>query len=579
MVAFAYPVPRVSAITLTSDELDLSWPGTASDHKIRFRPNDTIPPGGRIEIVPQDGQFFVEPFFDHAAVDLAVADTRDGIYIDRDIAATADALNDGVTATASSSSGTISIELNSSTGIDAGKYIEIQLGILADHNASSTSRIVNPSNTGAYKVGIRTYDAAGRMMEKSQAAVFIITPVKTSNYVEKTRSNGTPSGFLNYGTTQAILSLNTNYASICRWSNIASTTYYDMTSTFFFTGGFYHSSIITGIGTGVYNYYVRCRDAFGVADDTDYLISFTIAGFEGEGGDSEENNPGPGGGSGPGTGGGSGGGTGNTSGSASNSTGTNTGVAPGFPYPPEPGDPAVTFSGWAYPDSTVVLLKDGVEDQKVKADFTGLFGINVASLPQGVYTFSLSTEDKAGRKPAAQSFTFYIKEGTKTQLYNVFIPPTVDVTNPSFDAGNAVSVLGQSAANAEIELLFYPKLAKVPEASIKKYNAKSGPGGDWAFNIDTTGLSNGLYQLKARAKFSTSSISAYSKIVDLSAGGELPKQSTCAGADLNGDGKVNITDFSILLYWWGKSNECADQNADGTVNLTDFSIMLYNWTG
>jgi hypothetical protein len=48
---------------------------------------------------------------------------------------------------------------------------------------------------------------------------------------------------------------------------------------------------------------------------------------------------------------------------------------------------------------------------------------------------------------------------------------------------------------------------------------------------------------------------------------------------LNADKKVNLTDFSILLYNWGTKNPCADQNHDGNVNLIDFSIMMFNWTG
>ena len=57
---------------------------------------------------------------------------------------------------------------------------------------------------------------------------------------------------------------------------------------------------------------------------------------------------------------------------------------------------------------------------------------------------------------------------------------------------------------------------------------------------------------------------------------------TCKGADLNFDGKVNIIDFSILLYFWGQTkpaNIYADINFDGIVNIIDFSIMMYQWTG
>ena len=55
----------------------------------------------------------------------------------------------------------------------------------------------------------------------------------------------------------------------------------------------------------------------------------------------------------------------------------------------------------------------------------------------------------------------------------------------------------------------------------------------------------------------------------------------CKGADLNFDNKINITDFSILLYFWNQkksANPCADINFDGIVNIVDFSIMMYWWT-
>jgi hypothetical protein len=54
---------------------------------------------------------------------------------------------------------------------------------------------------------------------------------------------------------------------------------------------------------------------------------------------------------------------------------------------------------------------------------------------------------------------------------------------------------------------------------------------------------------------------------------------TPGSADLNADGKLNLTDFSILLFHWGTDHAIADLNSDGRVNLTDFSILLFNWTG
>ena len=50
-------------------------------------------------------------------------------------------------------------------------------------------------------------------------------------------------------------------------------------------------------------------------------------------------------------------------------------------------------------------------------------------------------------------------------------------------------------------------------------------------------------------------------------------------SDLNGDGKVNLVDFSIFLLSWNTDDEEPDFNEDGRVNLADFSIMLFAWTG
>ena len=47
--------------------------------------------------------------------------------------------------------------------------------------------------------------------------------------------------------------------------------------------------------------------------------------------------------------------------------------------------------------------------------------------------------------------------------------------------------------------------------------------------------------------------------------------------DFNGDGKVNIFDFSILLSNWKKNKPAYDLNQDGIINIFDLSILLSNW--
>ena len=44
-------------------------------------------------------------------------------------------------------------------------------------------------------------------------------------------------------------------------------------------------------------------------------------------------------------------------------------------------------------------------------------------------------------------------------------------------------------------------------------------------------------------------------------------------ADLNNDGKVNLSDFSLFRSAYGKADPDADFNGDGSVNLSDFSLF------
>jgi hypothetical protein len=51
--------------------------------------------------------------------------------------------------------------------------------------------------------------------------------------------------------------------------------------------------------------------------------------------------------------------------------------------------------------------------------------------------------------------------------------------------------------------------------------------------------------------------------------------------DLNCDGKVNLTDLSIFLYFLNQPWQIAsryDINEDGVLDLRDISIMFYYWT-
>jgi len=49
--------------------------------------------------------------------------------------------------------------------------------------------------------------------------------------------------------------------------------------------------------------------------------------------------------------------------------------------------------------------------------------------------------------------------------------------------------------------------------------------------------------------------------------------------DINGDGKIDIFDFNILMANWGATgNNIADLNGDGIVDMLDFNMLMTYWS-
>ncbi|MCK5416636.1 hypothetical protein KAI92_04380 [Candidatus Parcubacteria bacterium] len=628
MFIFLINISNTQAIQISSDRISLSWPDTPIDHEIKFRLEKDIPAGGKIIVIPEAG-FFTPSGFGDLSVDIASSDNLNGSYSDRFLASTSGAVFDGVSALASTTNSRIEITLNSTLGITAGKFIQIELGQNASFQGTSSLQIVNPLSVKSYGIEIETYDNSSAFLEKSQVMVAILRPVTMSNYITKKRLKNSPSGWLTYGTTQTIMSLITNYPAICRYSTASGTAYSAMVNEFFYIDGesnIYHTAIVDGLVIGTkYNYYVRCKGLDGVEDEitrchydistttmievfdgsstttevsstiihieedcVDYEIEFSISSVEGGTGDTDDGDGGEdtgddgddtgdtgdtGSGGGGGSGGGSGGGIGIT-------TGDETGRGVYLPYPPPLGVPGVILEGWGYPGMDVVILKDGVEIGKAATNFQAKFGAFLEDLNQGTYTFGLRSSDTQNRESLLFTTTFFVEKGTQSTVSDIILAPTIATNKTTVIAGEKLELFGETVPNSKVEVWFYKNDQEgIREEDVIKTEGISTNMGKWNFLIDTEGIEKGSYMLKARVKIEGVNYSDFGKIINVSIGVVQGDNGICANADLNQDGKVNITDFSILLYYWGTDDACADQNHNGEVELTDFSIMMYYWTG
>ena len=161
-------------------------------------------------------------------------------------------------------------------------------------------------------------------------------------------------------------------------------------------------------------------------------------------------------------------------------------------------------------------------------------------------------------------------------MSNINVAPSILVEPDPVNPGETLTISGYALPNATV----YIENGKLRSSIIKELTVTSDDKGAWSTTLDTSSFSVATYQVRAKSKQDGGAETNWSEYTYYGVGGdaEVP-----INADLNRDGKVNLIDFSILLFWWatdgGDSDPPADINRDGTVSLTDFSIMLFNWSG
>jgi len=268
----------------------------------------------------------------------------------------------------------------------------------------------------------------------------------------------------------------------------------------------------------------------------------------------------------------------NTSGCTSGGGGGGGGGG-GYVPPPTttlPGTGQVNFSGKAYPKSTVTLLKDAQIVATTIAGSDANFQISLSNITAGSYIFSVYSEDDKGNRSSLLTFPLSVTPGVTTNVTGIFISPTIDVDKSEVKRGEILKIFGQAIPNSDITVIINSDEEIYGKTKADKIGA-------YLYNLDTLALEMGDHLAKSRATLEQE-ISPLSKVVSFKVGDKTvlkAPQKTAIKADLNGDKRVNLVDFSILAYWYKRPSppKNVDLNGDGKVDLIDFSIMAYYWTG
>lgn len=583
LVSYGY----VSAATIQtySDRLSDSAPSESSNHTIQFTTTVPIPPGGFIRFTPDPGEFDIPAVnFDADNVALYV-DEGSGYALRAGTSTLPTATEDGIVIT-TGTSGNVLVTLSATDGIPANADIRLLIGSHTPNATTTDVGITNPGTPGTYEYYIATGDGVTTSEVNGKYAIIEnvgVGPIDTRETDPPLRFNGAPAGNISGTVSLVEVSLETNEFSICRYDTASGTPYFSMGYQFETSYEIMHVIEFTVATDTPYVLFVRCIDDEGNFNTDDYIISFVVLappeGTPGDGTDYEGEGTGSGTGSGS-----SGSGSGSTSGgsggggsSGGGSGGSDGGGLESTARPYQSGDGRVIITGYAFPRSTIVALVDGQVAEQATSDASGEFSVTIDAIARGAYTFGVYGIDRNSVKSSTFSTTFTVTGSRGSTLSNINVMPSIRVTPDPVQPGGVLTASGYAIPNATITV---ENQNDKTSASLKTFTTTSDGNGAWSVSIPTDGFTKGTYKVRAKAKQEGGASTNFSNYTYYGVGeaASVPRTS-----DLNRDGKVNLIDFSILLFWWnsdgGASNPPADINGDGRVSLTDFSIMIFNWTG
>jgi len=613
-LVFLYAPFFVSALNIHEykDTISDSGPSEQSNHTFEFILDTAIGAGSTIEITPPDGFTVMSTStFAERNVELLVNGVK------RVSSSTAAAGVDKVEITAGSP-GFFRYTLAPDYNIAAGSRLQIKIGnhtSVAQEFFTSFSTttgtttiqgdvepIINSAVTGVHKVGLEIYD--GTLVASTDFVIFLnekvnIPGADTRESVPPYRFNPQPTGAIGGTTLSAEISLETDELAVCKYDVVPDISFGSMPITFTNTGQIFHSQVVAITADSVNRFYVRCIDDEGNFNIDDFVIVFTVnempqgtantvGSTSGDGTGSGNSGTGTGNGDGGQSGnangiapleggtdgvGGSGGGGGGGSG-ANTSSSAGGGFGADAPY--RSGDGQVIISGYAYPNSKVSILVDGNFVQTINSNSTGAYSVTLDAIARGVYTFGVYAEGPDKVRSSTFSTSFTVTGARTTSLSNINVAPSIKVSPDPVQPGQVLTFSGYGLPNADVTI----ENGRLNSKTSQNLTATTDSAGRWSVTTDTGSFSVDTYQVRAKSKQTTGQATNFSEYTFYGVGktADVP-----INADLNRDEKVNLIDFSILLFWWntngGNSSPPADINQDGNVSLTDFSILLFNWTG
>ncbi|MGI5827888.1 MAG: dockerin type I domain-containing protein [Patescibacteria group bacterium] len=240
-----------------------------------------------------------------------------------------------------------------------------------------------------------------------------------------------------------------------------------------------------------------------------------------------------------------------------------------------PATASLLISGYSAPGTFITFTENGTVIGTETAGLLGTFTKLLLGLDPGTHNITMYGVDLDNRTTSILPIEVQTPIYQQTTVSDLLLSPTIEIDATEVTQGDPLIVSGSTIISGDLSIF--------TESPLRTYYATADTSGNWDYTIDNTSeYIPGDYRIYSLVQNGTGSQSLFSNSLQFSvlpSSGPTPSPPGCgiSQGDLNCDSHTNLTDFSILMYYWGTTSASADINSDGTVNLIDFSIMMYYW--
>lgn len=233
------------------------------------------------------------------------------------------------------------------------------------------------------------------------------------------------------------------------------------------------------------------------------------------------------------------------------------------------------IEGYTAPNTYVIFTEGSSVRGTDFAGPTGFFAKVFPAIQVTTHTYTFYGIDIENRTTTSKSISAYTPAFQQITITDQLLSPTLEINSTDILIGDPIHATGSAYPGSTITIF--------TDTPVRTYTASASATGDWTYTIPSTAsYTPGDYRIYTLAQTigglqSLISPTILFTIASSGGGGSGTACGDIGDGDVNCDDIVDLTDFSILMYYWGTSDASADVNSDGLVDLTDFSIMMYYW--